>query len=250
MRSQISRQTLKKKAPQIIALTIAIIICGYLMLEFLADMFIKGESVSFTHTVASWGYPGLFGLMILEASSLPIPSEVILPFAGYLISVGHLDFLATIVIATVATLTGSLIDYYIGLKGVQVLTRYRLLGRTVFSEDQLRVAACYFSKYGAIMVLVGRLIPMVRTLISFPAGAVRMSLVKFVSYTLAGCLVWNSLLIYVGFYLGSKWQEVADASHYLVVVVAAGGIALFAALIVWRKRRKTKQMRFSLKPLL
>ncbi len=246
MDSQTKRQTLKKKAPQIIALAVAIILCVYLVLEILADISIKGEPLSLTHTVASWGYPGMFGLMILEASSLPIPSEIILPFAGYLVSVGHLDFWATLVVATVAALTGSLIDYYIGLKGIQVLTRYRLLGRTVFSENQLRVAACYFTKYGAVMVFVGRLIPAVRTLISFPAGAVRMPLVKFVSYTLAGCLVWNSLLIYVGFYLGSKWQEVADISHYLLIAVAAVGVALFAAFLVWRKRRNKKLVRFSL----
>jgi membrane protein DedA with SNARE-associated domain len=238
--SQINRQTLKKKAPQIIILAVAISLCAYLLLEVLADMLLKGEPVSFTHTVARWGYPGVFGLMILEASSLPIPSEVILPFAGYLVSVGHLDFLATLVIATVAALTGSLIDYYIGLKGVQVLTRYRLLGRAVFSENQLRVAACYFTKYGAIMVFVGRLIPAVRTLISFPAGAVKMPIAKFVSYTLAGCLIWNSLLLYVGFYLGSKWGEVADVSHYLVITVAAVGVALFVAFHVWRKKRNKK----------
>jgi len=244
--SQITKQMLKKKTPQILALAIAIIICAYLLIEILTDVAIKSEPVSFTHTVANWGYPGVFGLMILEASSLPIPSEVILPFAGYMVSVGHLDFYATLAIATVAALTGSLIDYYIGLKGVQALTRYRLFGRAVFSENQLRVAACYFTKYGTIMVLVGRLIPVVRTLISFPAGAVKMPMAKFVSYTLAGCLVWNSLLLYVGFYLGSKWREVADVSHYLVIAVAAAGVALFAVFLVWRKRKNRKAAAVSL----
>ena len=83
--------------------------------------------------------------MILEASSLPIPSEIILPFAGYLVSSGHLDFWITLIVATIAAIVGSLIDYYIGLKGVQALTKYRLLGRSIFSENQLKVAANYFS---------------------------------------------------------------------------------------------------------
>jgi membrane protein DedA with SNARE-associated domain len=238
--SQINLQTLKKKAPIIIAVAIAIVLCAYVLFEFLVDSFIKGEPISFTHTVASWGYPGIFGLMILEASSLPIPSEVILPFAGYLVSLGHMDFYLTLIVATAAAIAGSLIDYYIGLKGVEMLTKYRLLGRAVFSENQLKIAANYFSKFGSIMVFVGRLVPVVRTLISFPAGAVKMPIAKFVAYTVAGCLVWNTILLYVGYYLGSKWREVADVSHYIVIAVAAAAVALFIAFLVWR-RRKSKR---------
>ena len=240
MGSQTTRQTLKKKAPQIIAVAIAIILCAYIAFELLAETFIRGEPFSFTHTVASWGYPGIFGLMILEASSIPIPSEVILPFAGYLVSLGHMDFYLTLVVATAAAVAGSLVDYFIGLKGVEVLTKYRLLGRTVFSENQLKVAGNYFTRYGSIMVLVGRLIPVVRTLISFPAGAVKMPLAKFVAYTVAGCLLWNSILLYVGFYLGSKWQEVANVSHYLVIAIAAIAVALFVAFLVWRRNKNKR----------
>lgn len=241
MGSHTNRQTLKKKAPQIIAVAIAIILIAYVVSEFLAETFIRGEPFSFTHTVANWGYPGVFGLMILEASSLPIPSEVILPFAGYLVSLGHMDFYLTLAVATAAAVAGSLIDYAIGLKGVEVLTKYRLLGRTVFSEKQLKVAGNYFTRYGSIMVFVGRLIPIVRTLISFPAGAVKMPLSKFVAYTVAGCVLWNSILLYVGFYLGSRWQEVANVSHYLVIAVAAIAVALFVAFLIWRRKNKRAQ---------
>jgi membrane protein DedA with SNARE-associated domain len=205
------------------------------ILKILADTFV---SISFTRTVISWGYGGVFALMILEASSLPIPSEIILPFAGYLVSSGHLDFWITLIVATIAAIAGSLIDYYIGLKGVQALTKYRLLGRAIVSENQLKVAANYFSKYGSVMVLVGRLIPVVRTLISFPAGAVRMPLAKFISYTLAGCILWNSLLIYIGYYLGGNWQEVADISHYIVIAVVAVAAIVFAVYLVRKSRIK------------
>jgi len=240
--SQTSIAKLKKKAPLLIVIAIALILCAYVVLEVLADASVKSLSISFTRTVRSWGYGGVFGLMILEASSLPIPSEIILPFAGYLVSSGHLDFWITLIVATIAAIAGSLIDYYIGLKGVQALTKYRLLGRTIVSENQLKVAANYFNKYGSVMVLVGRLIPVVRTLISFPAGAVRMPLAKFISFTLAGCILWNSLLIYIGYYLGGNWQEVADFAHYIVIAVVAIAVILFIAYLVRkRKVRKTQQ---------
>jgi len=231
---------IRNKAPQIIGIAIAIILCTYVLLEVLADIFIEGAPISFTRTVSSWGYGGVFGLMILEASSLPIPSEIILPFAGYLVSLGHLDFWLTLIVATVAAVAGSMIDYFIGLKGVEVLTKYRLLGRAVFSENQLKIAAGYFSKYGSAMVFFGRLIPAVRTLISFPAGAVRMPLVKFLAYTVAGCILWNSLLIYVGFYLGSRWEEVAGVSHYLIIAVVATVVAVFAVYLFKRRKRVKK----------
>ena len=231
---------IRNKAPQIIGIAIAIILCTYVLLEVLADIFIEGAPISFTRTVSSWGYGGFFGLMILEASSLPIPSEIILPFAGYLVSLGHLDFWLTLIVATVAAVAGSMIDYFIGLKGVEVLTKYRLLGRAVFSENQLKIAAGYFSKYGSAMVFFGRLIPAVRTLISFPAGAVRMPLVKFLAYTVAGCILWNSLLIYVGFYLGSRWEEVAGVSHYLIIAVVATVVAVFAVYLFKRRKRVKK----------
>ncbi len=248
-------EKLKRKAPQLIVIALAIAFIVYLAIEFLADFLVKAPLTSgplvsavinftkdVTSTVHSWGYSGVFGLMFLEASSIPIPSEVILPFSGYLVSVGALNFWITLIVATIAAIAGSLVDYYIGLKGIEALTKYRLLGRAIFNESQLKVAAGWFSKYGAVMVFLGRLIPGFRTIISFPAGAVKMPLAKFLVYTLAGCIIWNSLLIYVGYYLGIKWQEVADFSHYLIIGTVAALIAAAAAyLIVRRNRRKKAQ---------
>lgn len=245
---------LKKKAPQIVIITVAVALTAYILFEILEDVFIQGAPwnsgpligfiVGFTHsttsTVSSWEYGGVFGLMLLESSSLPIPSEVILPFSGYLVSTGKLDIWLTVIVATVAAMIGSLIDYYIGLKGVQVLTKYRLLGRSIVSEAQLKVAAGWFSRYGPFMVFVGRLIPGFRTIISFPAGAVRMPIAKFFAYTLAGCLLWNSLLIYIGYYLGSNWEDVAGVSHYVIIAAIAGLIVLAAAYLVVRRNRRKK----------
>ena len=246
---------IRKKAPQIIAATIIIVLAVYVLFEITEDVLIEGTPITsgplisaIMHltsnvktTVSSWGYPGIFGLMTLEASSLPIPSEVILPFSGYLVSIGQLNFLETLIVATVAAIIGSLIDYYIGLKGIQALAQRRILGRAIFSVDQLTYAGKWFSKYGAVMIFLGRLIPGIRTLISFPAGAAKMPLAKFLAFTTAGCILWNSVLIYVGYYLGKNWTEVAGIAHYVIIAVIAA-LALIVAIYLVMRRRKRKQV--------
>ena len=229
---------LRRKAPQIIAATIIIIFVVYISFEFLEDLFVEGTSLK--NTVASWGYPGIFGLMVLESSSLPIPSEIVLPFSGYLVSTGQLNFWETVLVATTAAIIGSLIDYYIGLKGVEALAKRRVLGRVLFSKDQLALASKWFDKYGAIIIFLARLIPGIRTLISFPAGAAKMSVPKFLVFTVAGCLLWNSILIYVGYYLGSNWIEVAGISHYIIIAVIAASVTLVVVYLVMRRRRKAR----------
>lgn len=243
---------LKGKAPQLIIIAIAIILTAYIAAEILEDVFIEGTPlasspfisaiVSFTkdvtNTISSWGYGGIFGLMLLESSSLPVPSEVILPFSGYLVSVGQLNFWATVLAATAAAIAGSLIDYYIGLKGTQALAKHRVLGRVLFSETQLQIAATWFTRYGSLMVFIARLIPGLRTIISFPAGAVKMPMAKFLAFTTTGCLIWNTLLIYVGYYLGKNWHEVAGVSQYIIIGVIAALVALAAAYFVRRRHRR------------
>jgi membrane protein DedA with SNARE-associated domain len=246
---------LRRKAPQIIAATIIIILVVYVSFEFLEDVFIDSAPLtsgplvsaimSFTgnvkSTVSSWGYPGIFGLMILESSSLPVPSEVILPFSGFLVSTGQLNFLETVTVATVAAIAGSLIDYYIGLKGVEALTRRKVLGRVLLSMDQLTFADKWFDKYGSLAVFLARLIPGIRTLISFPAGAAKMPLAKFLAFTTAGCILWNSLLIYVGYYLGRNWTEVAGISHYILIAVIVALAVLIVGYFVVRRRKRRIQ---------
>ena len=227
---------LRRKSPQIIAATIIIILVVYISFEFLEDVFVEGTSLK--NTVASWGYPGIFVLMVLESSSLPVPSEVVLPFSGYLVSTGQLNFWETVLVATTAAIIGSLIDYYIGLKGVEALAKRRVLGRVLFSKDQLALASKWFDKYGAIIIFLARLIPGIRTLISFPAGAAKMPVAKFLVFTLAGCLLWNSILIYIGYYLGSNWTEVAGISHYIIIAVIVALVALVVVYWVIRSRRR------------
>jgi len=227
------------------------------LFEILEDVFTGAPSVtsgplisaiiSLTHnvkdTVQSWGYSGIFVLMLLESSSVPIPSEVILPFAGYLVSQGTLNVWVTVTVATVAGIAGSLVDYYIGLKGVQSLARHKILGRVVLSPTQLETAASWFNKHGASMLFFSRLIPGFRTIVSFPAGAVRMALPKFIAFTAAGCIVWNIILIYVGWYLGKNWAAVAGVSRYLILASVVGVLVLMVVYLDRRKRKRAEAVK-------
>jgi membrane protein DedA with SNARE-associated domain len=248
---------LRRKAPQLIVIVIAIIIALYIVLSILEDVVIEGGPITggplisilisftgnVTQTIRGWGYFGIFGLMLLESSSLPVPSEVILPFAGYLFSTGsyNLNFWLVTFVATVAAIIGSLIDYYIGLKGIEALAKYRILGRALFSEDQLTFAGKWFKRYGAFAVFIARLIPGLRTIISFPAGAAKMNLTKFIVYTTAGCLLWNGILIYLGWFLGKNWVEVAGITHYLIIAAVAAVVLVVTALIVRRSKNIKKR---------
>jgi membrane protein DedA with SNARE-associated domain len=245
---------LRRKAPQIILATIAIALAVYLTLEIFEDVFIEGAPItsspliaaillvtrSVTNTVQAWGYSGIFGLMLLESSSLPIPSEVILPFAGYLVSLGKLDFWIVIGLSTVAGLAGALIDYYIGMKGAESLAEHKILGKVLLNNDQLATASAWFKKHGALTVFLSRLVPGFRTTFSFPAGAARMPLRKFVAFTVAGCLLWNGLLVYFGLFLGVHWSEIAGISRYLIIAT----VVAVVTLIVWYllNRRRTKKI--------
>jgi membrane protein DedA with SNARE-associated domain len=242
----------RKIAPQIIVAAIAIAILVYITFEIIEDVVIGGTPItsepiigaiySFISnvpgTVRSWGYVGVFGLMLLESSSLPVPSEVVLPFAGVLVAMGDLNLWLTITVATIAGVIGSLIDYYIGLKGVHILMEHKILGKAVFSTKQLETAAHWFNKRGSIMVFLARFVPGIRTLISFPAGAVKMSMPKFLVYTAFGCLLWNSLLIYAGVYLGNSWKEVAGVLHYILIAVVIVAVIVFAYYIFSKKKKR------------
>jgi len=187
--------------------------------------------------ITASGYYGVFVLMILESSSLPIPSEVILPFSGYLASKGHLDLWLVIVFATLAGLIGSLIDYYLGsLLGLEGVKKLRILS---VKESQLESVVKWFDAYGTLAVFGSRLIPVFRTLISFPAGVVRMRLAKFLLYTGLGCLVWNTTLAYAGFYAGIHWSEaVAIIRPLSITAIAIIPSVLIVYYALTRRRRK------------
>ena len=253
----LSNLKLREKLPQLLVLAFIVVAVAIVLFDTLEDMLIEGGAfagtpvavflnavVAFTQDVTavvqSWGYSGLFVLMALESSSLPIPSEVVLPFAGYLVSQGLLNFWLAVLVSTLAGIAGSLIDYYIGLKGMSVLAKRNALRRLLYSEGRMDTAERWFEKHGSSAVFLSRLVPGFRTLVSFPAGAVRMSISKFTAYTTAGCLFWDIILIYVGVYVGANWRNVADMVHYLIIALA---VAVLIALVLFLiTRRKKKQL--------
>ena len=181
---------------------------------------------------AEAGYAGIFILMLMEAAALPIPSEIILPFAGYLVYIGKLEFFTVLFVSTLAALIGSFVDYYVGLK----------LGRGIFTASSripfvnmqhVRNAEAWFHRHGPMAVALFRLMPAGRVMISFPAGVYRMNKRTFALYTLAGCLPWNIALICLGWWLGASWNMVVEAFRY-INLVAYGLLMLFVVWIGWR----------------
>ena len=176
---------------------------------------------------AQMGYAGVFVLMLLEAAALPIPSEIVLPFAGYLVSLGELSFWPVVLFSTVAAMIGSFIDYYLGSKlGPFLLAPGKL---RFVNADRVRRVDAWFNRYGALAVMFLRLVPAARVLISFPAGAYQMKKSKFAVYTLAGCLPWNIILVYLGWWLGSSWDYVVRLFRYINVIA----YLMIVLAVVW-----------------
>ena len=182
------------------------------------------------------GYAGIFSLMLLEAAAFPVPSEIILPLAGYLVSRGALEFWLVVAYSTAAAITGSFIDYLLGWKlGSPFLSGQARL--PYIDARHLQRTRGWFKRYGPIAVLLFRFVPAARVLISFPAGAYGMSKRKFALYTTAGCLPWNITLVYLGWWLGSSWGEVVAAFRYINLVV----YVLLILLAIWVGWRLTKK---------
>jgi len=155
------------------------------------------------------GYAGVFFLTLLDSAGLPFPSEVILPFAGYLVFRGAFQYWPVVICSTVAALLGSSADYYVGRKLGSSLIAGKITLPCI-PVDQLQRVQAWFEKHGPVAVALLRLVPGVRVLISIPAGACKIRPVTFEFYTLLGCLIWNIALVYLGWWLGSSWGIVTS----------------------------------------
>lgn len=188
------------------------------------------------HWVQSGGYIGIFLAMVLESACIPLPSEVIMPFGGFLAWAGHLQLWIVIGMGTLGNIVGSLVAYYVGkLGGRAVITRY---GRYIHvTERHLKKAEDWFDKRGEWAVFVGRLLPGIRTFISLPAGIAQMNVVKFTVFSAIGSLPWVAALGYAGYKLGQNWEGITTYTHPLIYVVAAV-VVLLAGVVVYRVFKK------------
>jgi len=187
--------------------------------------------------IASAGYPGLGLVMILENLFPPIPSEVIVPFAGYMTLKGHFTLASVTAVATAGSVVGALILYGLGwwLDELRVRRLVRYYGRyAMLSEKDLDTALTWFRRYGELTIFFARLVPIVRSLISVPAGLARMSMIRFVGFTALGTGLWSFLLAWAGRTLGANWSLAADfVSRYQNVVM----VLLVAAVFLFLMRR-------------
>lgn len=188
-----------------------------------------------TDFIAGFGYWGIAVAMALESACIPIPSEVILPFGGYLVARGDLTFWGVVMAGTVGGTIGSIAAYLVGLYGGRpFLARY---GRYVFlSQEHLATADRWFARYGQATVFFTRLMPVVRTFISLPAGITRMPFGRFVVYTFLGSLPWSWLLTWVGARLGERWETLGALFHRLDLVIVAA-LAVMVAYLFLRRRK-------------
>jgi len=194
--------------------------------------------------ISALGYAGVAGLMAVESACIPLPSEVIMPFAGYLASTGRFSLALAATAGAVGCNIGSTLAYAVGARGGRPLVerwgRYVLL-----SPDDLDRAERFFRRFGGPAVLVGRLLPVVRTFIALPAGIARMPQLPFQLYTFAGSWPWCYALAYVGYLLGERWDSdprLRAAMHGFDLVIAAL-LVLGLGWFVWRHLRGRRHWR-------
>jgi membrane protein DedA with SNARE-associated domain len=189
-----------------------------------------------TSVIDSLGLPGVFGLMVAESACIPIPSEATLLFAGFNVSDGHWSLAEVVTAGVLGNLLGSWIAYAIGYYGrADVLERHG--AKLHVKPSHLRRADDWFERYGTITVLACRLLPVVRTFISLPAGIARMPFWRFSLLTVAGCIPWVWLLSYIGLQAGDSWDQWKDDLHYVDYAVVAV-VVLGAAWLLVRHRRR------------
>jgi membrane protein DedA with SNARE-associated domain len=188
------------------------------------------------------GYVGVLLAMAIESAMIPLPSELILPYAGFLVSdpaqlepltKGPWSFWIVVFAATIGNTIGSLIAYAIGAWGgrpfLERWGKYLLI-----RQHEIELAERFFDKYGSATAFFSRLLPIVRTFISFPAGVARMPLGRFIAYSTAGAFLWSILLVWAGTQLGARWEDIRHALQPFDLLIAVAVVALVAIFVWWR----------------
>jgi membrane protein DedA with SNARE-associated domain len=186
--------------------------------------------------ISSMGYAGIVLLMAIESACIPLPSEIIMPFAGFLVFKGEMNLWLVALAGAIGCVVGSIPAYYVGMFGGRPLAekygKYILL-----SKRDLDYADHLFEKHGEIIIFVARMLPAIRTFIAFPAGVVRMNMPKFIFYTFVGSFIWCALLAYAGMKFGENWVSLKVYFHEFHYLIALAGLLFIA----WYVRRHFKQ---------
>jgi membrane protein DedA with SNARE-associated domain len=197
-------------------------------------------------TVSRLGYPGIIVLMAIESSLLPLPSELVMPPAGYLAAKGRMDPFLAVAAGTLGSILGAIANYYLAVWiGEPVLRRF---GKYVLiSNKSLDKTEAYFARHGEISTFVGRLLPVIRHLISIPAGLARMKLGKFALFTGLGAGIWCAVLTYIGWFVGTHETELKETAYQamahevLLKYILPAVVILVVGYLIWNRRRKAHQ---------
>ncbi|MEA2712658.1 MAG: hypothetical protein QOK27_619 [Gemmatimonadales bacterium] len=195
-------------------------------------------------TILRLGYPGILVLMAIESSVLPLPSELVMPPAGYLAAKGQMNGVLAVGVGTLGSVIGALVNYALALfVGEPLLRKY---GKYVLvSARSLDRTEAFFRRHGEISTLIGRLLPVVRHLISIPAGVSRMNLGRFIFFTALGAGLWCGILTYLGWIIGRHGEQVeAVIGTYvhrtLLTYILPGVVILLGAYVLWRRRGQSR----------
>lgn len=197
-----------------------------------------------TNSISSWGYLAVFILMMLESALIPIPSEVTMPFAGFLVGLGKLSFWLIVIVGSLANLLGSLLAYALGYWGQERFVRQLIkkYGKyLLITYDEIETAERWFRQRGELIAFGSRLMPVVRTFISLPAGFSQMNVIKFSIYTFLGAFIWTGILAYLGVILGENWNLLEVYFRKFDILIIGSGIGV-VAFYVWYKLRKIKKI--------
>ena len=192
-------------------------------------------SQAFLNFIDSWGYLAVAVLMAMENACIPIPSELILGFAGYLVSADRMTFVGAMIAGMIGGMLGSIFAYIVGATGgrkfVDKYGKYFLI-----KKSHVDLAQKWFDKYGIRAVFFSRMLPVVRTFISLPAGFARVNFKQFLFYTFAGSLPWTALILWAGLLLGDHWEYLLEIGHELSIAFIIVSVVIIAWLYLRRKK--------------
>lgn len=194
-----------------------------------------------TNFISQVSYLGIFILMLLESACIPIPSEITMPFSGFLVSTGRFNFWLVVLAGTMGNLVGSWIAYWVGYWGEASVVRglIRRFGKYVLvSEEEFDQAEIWFNRWGEAIVFFSRILPVIRTFISLPAGIAKMNFWKFSAYTFVGSLFWSYALTQIGFSMGENWDVLERYFRQFEFIIAG----FLFAIIFWYALRKIRKL--------
>lgn len=201
------------------------------------DAHLHALSVSLENFITHYGVFAVFLAMVLESACIPLPSELIMTYAGFEAFRHNIGFTEAIVAGVLGNLVGSLIAYYVGKAGGRPFLR-RYGKYILFSDKHFASAERFFEKWGSLAVLISRILPAIRTFISLPAGIANMRIGKFILFSLIGCIPWVYLLAYIGYSLGQNWDSVS--AHTGALTYIFGAILVLSVILFWVLNRSKK----------